>query len=91
MKKEDKLMDAIGQIDEELVPDLEKVQENEGAKLAVKDTEHAVVKALPNKRKKNRRVMWLSVTAGVLAAAVLLWILYPYTFGKKNKEEIERK
>ena len=73
-------MDAIGQIEEDLVPDLEKQ--------AGKDANSSAAKALSAKGKKNRRVIWLSVTASVLAAALLLWVIYPYTFGKKKNEDL---
>ena len=46
----------------------------------------AVAKALPDKRKKHRRVIWISVTAGVLAVAILLAVLFPFPsmFGKSS-------
>lgn len=76
MRKEEKLLDIIGEINEELVPDL--AAENESAKAPVSKQKEG---------NKNHRVLWLSITAGVLAAALLLYVIYPYTFGKKKKNQ----
>ena len=78
MKNEDKLLDAIGMIDEELIPEMPK------AELSAKAADGK--KASAKKSTKGRKAFWIEI--GIAAAAVILVVaiaLPKVLYKKKNR------